>query len=96
MGKRKTRQNRRDVYDFYEEFIKVFNLYKPRKNKVDFKPLDMVRCTYIEGLFKVVSVETYYLTISPLNNHRIRHYVGFEFIEKVEHNPKVIKVLFDE
>lgn len=95
MGKRKD-EKRRQVYDFYEEFIKAFGLYKTKKNKVDFKPSDMVTCTYIEGLFRVVSVEPYYLTISPLNNHRARHYVGFEFVEKVEHNPKVMRILFDD
>jgi len=96
MGKRKSVDVKRQVYEFYEEFIKAFNLYKTKKIKVEFKPKDMVRCTYIEGLFKVVSVDPYYLTISPLNNRRVLHHVGFEFVEKVEHNPKVMKVLFDE
>jgi len=96
MKKGKTDKEKRQVYDLYEEFIKAFGLYKIKKNKVAFQPNDMVKCVYIKGLFKVVTVEPYYVVISPLEDKNERHYVGFEFVEKVEHNPKVMKVLFNE
>lgn len=86
----------RQTYEFYEEFASAFGLFKKRKNKVDFIINDMVRCTYIEGLFKVVAVEPYYLVICPLDDRKTLHYVGYHFLEKVSHNQKFMKVLFHD
>ena len=70
-------------------------LYDTRYN-VDFKPTDIVQCIYIKGLFRVVEVNHTYLKITSIEKTGdMIHYIDPQFLEKIESNQEVIKVLFD-
>ena len=85
----------RSIYQFIEKVLDHNKMIKPVKNKVAFKPKDMVNCSYIKGLFKIVTLEDNYVVVKSIDNQQI-HYVSSSFLEKVELNEQVLKVLYNE
>lgn len=94
--------NDRVIFALFEELIKNTKLveYYPYNHCIDFKPGDVVQCSYMRGFFKVVGLYNSYIALKVVNSATINPdmiaYVGPHFIKKVELNQQVMKVLFNE
>lgn len=87
----------RKIYMLFEDFIKAFRLYELSRPPLDFKTNDVVQCVYIKGLFRVMSIEQTYLKIQAIESeNETPHYVSPLFLQKVEVNQEVIRILFNE
>lgn len=88
--------SKRVLYELVEELIKSHKLCIIKKNKVAFEPDDVVVCHYIKGTFKVITVTPYYVVIASVTDKAELHYVGSDFLQKIQIDKKVMKVLFNE
>jgi hypothetical protein len=90
----------RAFFKLFEDLIlaaKIVDFY-PYNCPVDFTVGDVVECSYMRGLYKIVGINKTHLSLVPLENDSIEDknfaYVGCEFVKKVQINQRVMKVLY--
>ncbi len=95
MAKRKVAPN--FVNRIVEHVIEKTKLV-PKKKAVDYNIGDIVKCSYMPGLFRVADVFGSCVIINHVDNPDIHDYEQVEspFLEKVEVNQDTLKVLFND
>ena len=81
-----------------EKLIMMCNLtpYNENNKSVDFKEGDVVRCVYMDGLFKVFDLSQNSVFIYHIDDKGDIERVDPRFIEKVQTNQGVMKVLYGD
>lgn len=69
--------------------------FNPENKTIDFKIDDVVKCSYMQGLFKVADIFTEEILIYPVDLLGEYERVKPQFLEKIETSPETMKVLFD-
>lgn len=97
--------NNINVYipDAIEQLIKLnperCKAFYTNNKLTDFSEDDIVKCSFLKGLFKVIGPETDgsgKLVIYPIDYKGDFHNVSPEFLRKIEVNEKAIKVLYED
>jgi len=86
------------AFDVVESIIQKNNelskKYSNNNKLFDFVPGDSVKCTYLQGVFKVSGFSDSKVVIKTLDNSK-QEIVGPNFLEKVDLDKRWVKVLYN-
>jgi len=93
----KTKETSDYVNEVMEHLIKKTKIapFDPNKKSVDFKLADIVKCSYIKGLFMVMEIHPNEILIYPFDHEGKKEVVRPGFLEKQNVNKNTMKVLYD-
>lgn len=93
--------NKKETFDYINEVMEhviertKLAPFDPTKKAIDFRLDDIVKCSYIPGLFKVVDCYPNGLLICPIDNSNECEFVRAGFLEKQVIDKNTMKVLYD-
>lgn len=82
--------------DVLENIADIMKLECYDENKVvDFKPGDVVKCTILQGLYRVERLSVYAVIISSIKGDKICYPIDPKYLKKVDINEKTVDILYN-